>query len=305
MLPVGLTLDPCTGALTGTPVVVGKYQFSIVATDGTNTTTIGPIVITVGASPHELEITQFRMVGPTGVGDWLAQIYNTTNVTIPLTGWNLGVTMPSETTPLLIPLGGGTLAPGATMLVTGPFASGSATPDLVGPSSPTNPGGFELVAPDGTVTDRAGEVGADPSVIAGTGVTPPAGLDSVNGNEFVRLSSGGVPVDTDNNVADFTYTAGPTVSALSAVHAVHSGNRITVTWRTAPHLDAIGFAVYAGSHRVTTKLIPVHASRNYSVTLHTKRTGPVSVHALLRGGQELIVPAGVSASSLHRTHARE
>jgi hypothetical protein len=59
-------------------------------------------------------------------------------------------------------LGGGALGPGASLLFSGPFFSRDdrGTPDEVGAASVAPLGGFQVIAPDKTVTDRAGEAAA-------------------------------------------------------------------------------------------------------------------------------------------------
>lgn len=49
-LPPGLTLDPTTGVLTGTPTTAGTYSFTVTAANSTGTTST-PITITIAAAP--------------------------------------------------------------------------------------------------------------------------------------------------------------------------------------------------------------------------------------------------------------
>lgn len=50
-LPTGLTLDPVTGQLTGTPTAAGSYTFQVRATNAHGSDTSSPITITVGTPP--------------------------------------------------------------------------------------------------------------------------------------------------------------------------------------------------------------------------------------------------------------
>ena len=50
-LPAGLTLDPATGAITGTPTVPGTYSFTLRATDGLGGTSTAAVTLTVAGGP--------------------------------------------------------------------------------------------------------------------------------------------------------------------------------------------------------------------------------------------------------------
>jgi hypothetical protein len=66
-------------------------------------------------------------------------------------------------------------------------------------------GGVALLAPDQTVTDAVGPATAQPPYIEGTGLPTPS--QSSSQLSFVRRSASGVPVDTNNNAADFQLVA--------------------------------------------------------------------------------------------------
>jgi hypothetical protein len=303
-LPPGMSMSTC-GELTGTPETPGTYTFSIVVTDGAVTSTIGPITYTVAAAHHELEIGQFRLIGQTGNSDWFATVYNPNAFDVSLTGWSLG-TIPLYPTkdshgnpiPTKISLGTGDLAPGASIVVTGPYSSLS-NPDIIGPGFLSDPGGFQIVAPDGTIVDQAGEIGANPSVVSGPeptpGVTPPTGADMVAEKAFTRILNGSVPQDTDDNAVDFSYTAvtEPTAAPISVVHATRSGHALTVTWKVANVMGLVGFTVHAGTHQLNTRPIPVHTSARYRVTFKHAPRGHVSVLAIKAVG-------GVVTAQSHR-----
>ena len=232
-LPAGLSLAP-TGKLSGTPTTVGTDAFSVVATAGSHPVTSPRIIFTVGAGPHALEIARFRTAGPAGIGDWFAQIVNTSGVTIPLTGWSLGVKVPGSATPILVTLGAkgaGALAPGATVVVAGPyFSMGGRYPATVtGPVLVSQPSGFEIVAPDRSTTDAAGETGAPAALVAGTGVAVPP----ITGEQgaYVRDRSGPSYVDTNNNAADFSFAdLSPTsVQLSSSGNPSIAGSKVTYT----------------------------------------------------------------------------
>src|SRR5262249_1739611 len=151
---------------------------SVVATSGGDDVTSGRIVLPVAAGPHAIAVARFRTAGPAGGGDWFAQIVNTHGVTVPPAGGSLGLQTPGGATPRRVTLaakGATSLAPGATLVVAGPsFSMAAVYPVTVnGPVLVAQPSGFAVVAPGGTVTDAAGEVGAPAPLTAGTGVAVP------------------------------------------------------------------------------------------------------------------------------------
>jgi hypothetical protein len=206
-LPPGLTLSP-NGVLSGTPVTFGRHPFQLAVTTDGKTATTSSINFVVNAGHHALEITRFRSFGPGGYGDWFVEVYNATTTTLPLGGWDVGVQPYGSTTPVFVPFTPSTIAPGGTAVIAGPAFSLAATFPLsaIGPARLAVPGGFELVAPDGIVTDVAGETGAPAALHAGRGATFPSTITVSDEDAFVRIgAAGGSPVDTDTNAADFTY----------------------------------------------------------------------------------------------------
>jgi len=205
-LPDGLTLSSA-GLLSGTPTAIGAWPLRIVATNANGTSETSPIVLTVQSAAHQLEISAFRLYGPTGTGDWFVSAQNTTSSTIQLFGWHVGIFVPDSTTPVLESLPLESLASGATVTVAGPYFSMSPLipVDVVGPLVVANPGGFEIIAPDATVVDAAGQSGAPAATIAGTGVAVPTGAAITAQSAYVRNAATSVLVDTDDNASDFTY----------------------------------------------------------------------------------------------------
>ena len=249
-LPDGLTLSS-DGLLSGTPTTVARSNFSVVATNGDGSVTTEPIDMSVLGRVHALEISSFRLYGPEGRGDWFVTARNMTSSTIPLYGWKIGVFMPGQSTPVLEALPAQDLAPGAKITLAGPnFSLAPFTSNLVsGPPITANPGGFELVSSDGTVSDRAGIAGAPDSAYSGTPLAAPSGDQIVAQSAFVRRSSGGTLVDTDDNASDFTYqsqlrsqtiqftTRPPADATVGGTYAVAatgggSGNPVTFTAAT-------------------------------------------------------------------------
>lgn len=206
--PDGLTLSS-SGVLSGTPTSVGSWSLSVVATDGTDTVSTQPLVVTVAGASHALEISAFRVYGPGGRGDWYVTARNTTAAAVQAYGWEVGIVVPGIAEPIEQPLPFAWLAPGAEVTVAGPhFSLGPVVPvDAVGPPALADASGFELVAPDGTVADRAGLTGADSDLVEGTGLTVPGSDQPVTQSAFVRRSTNGVLDDTGDNADDFVYSS--------------------------------------------------------------------------------------------------
>ena len=209
-LPNGLHLST-TGKITGIPTSVGPYTFAVTATAAGHTYTSPPLTLIVVAGKHSLEISQFRVLGPGGPGDWFAQIANRTSVPIGLTGWRLGTSTPDRSHSEEIPLGDGILQPGGTEVVAGPYFSLALkmTPTVTGPESLSSPSGFTLRAPDGSFVDSAGQHGAPAGLFAGTGVVVPTSKVYSKQVAYVRkmVKLQPMSLDTDNNATDFAYTS--------------------------------------------------------------------------------------------------
>jgi hypothetical protein len=123
---------------------------------------------------------------------------------MPLFGWEVAIFPPGLQKPLYMQLPVGWLRPGEDITVAGPSFSLARRARLVaGLSRSRIPGGFELVAPDGRVVDRAGMAGGPKATIAGTGVPAPRKLGAQSA--YVRKRIRGRLVDTENNARDFTY----------------------------------------------------------------------------------------------------
>jgi hypothetical protein len=191
---------------------MGRFPFSLQLTSGDTTASTSSINLVIGAANHSLEIAQFRSFGPSGFSDWFVQLYNNTSAAIPLSGWDIGVQPLESTTPTLLSVGTGTLAAGATTIISGPTYSldGQLPTSSIGPGLLALPGGFEVVAPNGSVVDVAGETGAPGDLFAGTAASFPTTIDASQQDAFVRDGFGsGSPVDTGDNATDFTY--GPAI----------------------------------------------------------------------------------------------
>jgi hypothetical protein len=181
--------------------------FSLVASGSKGSATSSPIAMTVKPAAHQLEIRAFRVYGPGGTGDWFVTLHNTTSVTMPLFGWRVAVFLPHVKKPIQLPLPAATLGAGAEVTVSGTNLTLPGHPRVVrtGPSFIAIPGGFEVFAPDNSVSDRAGEVGGPKDAIEGNGVPIPGKKVFGSQSAFERKTAQGKLVDPGNTARDVLF----------------------------------------------------------------------------------------------------
>ena len=171
------------------------------------------------ATPRVI-ISEFRFHGtdPDGAGGPLTasanefvELYNQTDENVTVTGWALRdangtllLTLPAAViTPRGHYLAGGTsygltAYAAANSTLTGDIADGSGVALLN--NATTTDAGARL--------DAAGfSSAADPNYREGTGIAPAGGITTDGEYSFVRRFVGGLPVDTDNNNADFVFVS--------------------------------------------------------------------------------------------------
>jgi hypothetical protein len=145
-------------------------------------------------------IDEFRLSGPGGSTDQYVELYNT-GPAVSLAGFALTAASGASVT---VPSSAPTLPTGHAYLIAGGGYSlgGVAAADSAATSLGSN--GLHVTAPDGaaTVVDAVGSVVAPAGFFAGT---PLPGLSGSPTDQYawVRLETGGVPVNTANNAADF------------------------------------------------------------------------------------------------------
>ncbi|MCW2990925.1 MAG: hypothetical protein JWM73_1519 [Solirubrobacterales bacterium] len=270
-LPPGLTLSP-GGVLSGQPEGVGTWVFHVVATSAGGSATTS-VEISVAAAERTVLISAFRLFGLAGMSDWYAEVTNATSQPLVLDGWQLRLPVRSGGTGTT-DLGDGTLAPGASRLISGPFLSRRALgkPDVVGPPTAAFPGGMQVVAPDGTVTDRVGESGAPAGYFAGTPLPTEPILPRQGAYE--RRTSGWFMANTGDNRKDFKWVADPVVTRVvrsvgtAAGHVVVGENRTRIALRWPKNAFSAG------------TLLTVHAFKAPGIM---RGTSAVRISAMRRG----------------------
>ncbi|WP_082677939.1 putative Ig domain-containing protein [Leucobacter chromiiresistens] len=152
-LPAGVTLDPATGAFTGTPTTAGEYAFTVTASNGIGTATTREFTGTVEEAPN----------WSIAVG-WAPEVGEALDVTFTATG------TPAPT----YSISAGALPAGLTLdAATGRI---SGTPTEAGPYSfvilATNTQGTQGLNVSGTVVAAPGAITGDPGHwIVGAGAT--------------------------------------------------------------------------------------------------------------------------------------
>ena len=179
---------------------------------------------------HQLVVTQLRFSGPgatgRGIDDWYVNLVNNTAFPLQLAGWILGVAYSDGGTAGLPMPTGLTLPPGGAYLAAGSdyslnqvafpdFAlSDQLSADIIGAQiAPPNGGAaVDEVGYPNAPSGYQGSAGALPTL---TPAVPSPGVQYA----FVRHGSQAVPVDTNNNGADFSLVSvdGGTVGGQTAV----------------------------------------------------------------------------------------
>jgi hypothetical protein len=196
---------------------------------------------------------------------------------MPLYGWKVSVFLPKTRTQIYVPLPPQTLGPNADMTISGPYLSLTSFGNVgaIGPSGSAVPGGFELIAPDGTVTDRAGQVDAPAGAIDGTGVPDQHGQALAAQRAYVRRTSGRALVDTGNNAADFVLTSFARANAIrfrskAPSHAAVGGKyKVKATGRSiSPVTFSIGRRSSKGACTISGAEVEFTAPGTCVVTAH-------------------------------------
>ncbi len=157
---------------------------------------------------HQLVISEFRLEGPGGAGDWYVNLYNGTADPVNLLGWSVRLTRVLGGDLIIEFDTSRVVPPGKSFLLAGTDYSldSYAVPDYRLDASLDPDSGVRIAGPDFTVTDAAGMVGSTPQLREGAGLTRPTNAGGAQ-LALTRRYSAGVPVDTDNNAADFTVVA--------------------------------------------------------------------------------------------------
>ncbi len=158
-------------------------------------------------SAANVVISEFRLVGPAGGNDEFVEIYNPTNLTIPIGGWQLrGSNNAGSTSTRAAVPSGVMLAPGQFYLFANSGYTGAVAADVSYSVGITNDGGIALYDPiNNIIVDQVGlSVG---SAYQEGSILTPLTTNTDRGYERRYGGSLGHCQDSNNNAADFVLLA--------------------------------------------------------------------------------------------------
>jgi len=94
---------------------------------------------------------------------------------------------------------------------------------------------------------------------------------------------------TTSTVVRFGAASNPTVARVSRFAVITHPATVTFTWQLAVPQGIAGFDLYAGSHRLNRRPVPVHAGKTYRYAAHWRERAPYSLHVLLTDGRQVVV----------------
>lgn len=259
-----------------------------------------------GASPslgstNGVVISEFRFRGPAGGNDEFVELFNTSAVTVDVSGWKLqGCASASGLASDRTTISAATsLASGQHYLFVNNNSSGGYSGAIAGDQTYgtgfTDGAGTRIVDATGAVVDGAGGTGVGGTQCReGTGIS---GMPTTNGdNSYERLNGG--TLDTDNNATDFAGPkpgnpqnrlsggdAAPVVSGTSPASGASSvalNANITITFSEAVVVGASWYAIscgISGSHAATASGGPTEFSLDPTTDFVGSETCTVTVFA--------------------------
>lgn len=100
-----------------------------------------------------------------------------------------------------------------------------------------------------------------------------------------------------NDLSDLFVSSCPTVSYVASFTATrrHAMDRawwnVTFHWTMANAVGVVGFNLYAGTHRLNSKVISRHTRRTYAFATRWTGKERYTLHVLLSRGQDVVVPS--------------
>lgn len=280
-LPPGLTLNPTSGAITGTAVTAGSHSLPVTVTDAAGATqsrTFNLSVVTSGGQPSPPSITNTSFpAGTTGTA--YLQVLN-----------SIGGCAGIFSAPPVYSLSAGTLPAGLLVALMDDNRRYAIS------GTPTQAGTFNFTI---TVTDSCGGSGSANFTIVISGANPNPGSLVINPPSLGFTTTAGANPSADQTVtitgpAGTTFSAAATSSGgwLSLIGAASGTLPATLTLRAS---TANGFS--AGSYSGAVALIT--SAGNATIPVMVTASGPAAV--LVPSITNLIVPVELGSSPISQT----
>lgn len=148
-------------------------------------------------------------------------------------------------------------------------------------------------APLATIADSNGRWAlpfADTTTTAGA-YLPAAATDAIGFTGIVDGSHSGFGSVSYNGTAQLVgpefMVIGPTAARLAWFHAQRSGRFVNLSWRATDQGGLVGFMLFAGKHRLNSRLIPRHATPVYRERLRWTGARRYSLRLVLASGAYL------------------
>lgn len=249
-LPDGLSLDPASGAITGTPTGSGQSTFTVQVTDssGAGATAMADLTLQVDAAPG-LTITTAGL-SQAAQGNFYSDSLDTDGGTSPVT-WS--VTSGSLPDGLSLDPGAGTISGTPTGSGTSHFtveATDSSTPapetatahlsiEVVPQAPAVQPQTISFTAPapgvvGGSATLSATGGGSGNPVVFTVDTSSGAGVCAVSGSTVRYAATGSCVIDA-NQAGNSNFTAAPQVQRRITVGKASSSTRLTLTGSPAAY----------------------------------------------------------------------
>lgn len=194
----------------------GGHYVSFFARDvAGNEETARTVYINPGQVPKSVLISEFRTRGYNGADDEFIELYNNGESAVDISGWTISVKQGSITTPLTL----ATINSGAVIPPRGHYLlrkdgtsnyslSAYAEADQTYTGALADNIGIKLLSDSSAAIDAVGFSGVtDASYREGTALAPSSGISTNGQYSFVRNYLRALPVDSNNNRADFLFVA--------------------------------------------------------------------------------------------------
>jgi beta-lactamase superfamily II metal-dependent hydrolase len=209
-LPDGLSLS-AIGVLSGTPTAAGQFTFTARALGIDTCSGAASFAVTIAKAPgrtaNGIVISEFRTRGPNGGNDEFVEIYNSSDVAMDISGWQLAGSSNTAPTGIRATVPGSTSLPAREHFLFVNLGSngysGTVTGNLSYTTGISDNGGVALTTADGTIVDQ---VGVTTSALAYKEGEPLAIQLSTNTNRSYQRKPGGSAAtleDSGDNADDF------------------------------------------------------------------------------------------------------